>query len=166
MKWEDVSPQYIYIYIYNLRRTRHWRDSQRTRRYIKEVDQEVFISRRASMLCSSDVVVTRKTDGRDRITSSRKRFLYAELKSKRWKPTELWSIQRIRRWRFLTEWSLRYELHRYIDPISTLDCSDTRKWWKNWYEGRVGRVGTDCKNNVMKSVGRNVTDFTHENLTL
>ena len=64
----------LYIYIY-VRRTRHWRDSQRRRRYIEEVDQEVLIRERVSKRCSSDIVVTRETYGRDRITSSRKRFL-------------------------------------------------------------------------------------------
>ena len=65
MKWEDVSPLYMCIYIY-IRRTRHWRDSQRRRRYIEEVDQEVVIRERVSKRCSSDIVVIRETYGRDR----------------------------------------------------------------------------------------------------
>ena len=83
----------------------------------KKLIKKFIFRERASKLCSSNVVVTRKTDGRDRITSSRKRFLHVEEKSKRWKTTELQGIQRIRRWQFLTEWSLRYELdrsHQYI----------------------------------------------------
>ena len=46
------------------------------------------------------------------ITSSRKRFLYVDAISKRWTTTELCIVQRIRRWRFLTEWSLWNESDR------------------------------------------------------
>ena len=54
LKWNEKTYLlniyiYIYIYIYMyVRRTRHWSDSQRTRRYIKEVDDKSFLFSRKS----------------------------------------------------------------------------------------------------------------------
>ena len=120
VKWNEktypLNIIHIYIYIIFVERDTDMTVNEQEDTPKKLIKKFLF-RERTSKLCSSDVVVTRETDGRDRITSSRKRFLYVDVKSKRWKPTELWSIQRIRRWRFLTEWSLRYELdrsHQYI----------------------------------------------------
>ena len=78
--------------------------------------KKLLFRERVSKRCSSDVAVIRDMD-EIVITSSRNSFLNADEMSKRWATTELCIIQRIRRGRFLEEWSLRSESgrsHQYI----------------------------------------------------
>ena len=113
MKWEDVSPWYIYIYIYIYSSDATLRQ-QSTKKKIHQISwsrsfdfaKECHIDVVHSFLwfdVSLDEIVT---------TSSRKRFLYVVVISKRWTTTELYIVQRFRRGRFLEEWSLRNESGR------------------------------------------------------
>ena len=103
MEWEDVSPLHIYTYICIF----VGRDTDATVNEEEDTSKKLIKKFWFAKECQRYVVQTllwfEKHMDEIVIMSSRKRFLYAVVISKRWSTTELCIIQRIRRWRFLTE---------------------------------------------------------------
>ena len=121
VKWNEKTHllnMYIYIYIFIFLSS----DASLTRKSTKKKIHQRSWSRSFyfAEYCHIDVIdFLRFDDFMDEIVikSSRKRLLNADVISKRWATTELCIIPRIRRVRFLEEWSLRNELdwcHQYI----------------------------------------------------
>ena len=122
VKWnEKTCLLYIYILFY-LRRTRHWHDSQRRRRYIKEVDQEVLYFAKE---CQRDVVQT-LLDVEKHMDEIVSRHHDNDFFTQSWYRNDELQYNYVSYRESVVDdsWRSRVFEMSQIDPISTMDCSD------------------------------------------